>query len=116
MGAVRLRYVLGDGREAARMVLAPVSCDALPTTEDLDRGGRITQFHRLADQCVGNGVAVPFELDVVVDVDLRLLPLCALEALRGQRLQGRLVDQLEALSPARCSWRIESLRFFAQRR
>ena len=63
--------------------------------EDLDRGGAQAHLHPLADQLVGDAVAVAVDLDVVVDVDGGHLPGGELVGLRRQRPQRRSVDLLE---------------------
>ena len=71
--------------------------DPLSIMEHLDCRCGQADLDLLADQGVGNAVKAPVNVDMVVDVDSRLLPLMQLETLSGKWLQRRPVQFLEEL-------------------
>jgi len=91
--------VLGQGGVTARCRTAGVSRDAATFEEDLDGGGREADFDLLVDAAVGNAVVVAVDLDVVVDVDARLLPLGEDEGFGRQRLEPRPLQLLKQPGP-----------------
>ena len=70
----------------------------LALREALHGLGAHPDIELLAHQLVGHAVIVVVDLDVVVDVDSRLLPLRVSEALPGQRSQSRPLETLEQRS------------------
>jgi hypothetical protein len=66
--------------------------------QDLHRRRREAHLDRLTNQRVRHAVVVPLDLDVVVDVHARLLPLGEGVGRRGQRQQRRPLHLLEELS------------------
>ena len=96
-----LGHVGGVGGVAAADVAADVGGDALAAVEDLDGRRGQPRIDVLVDERVGDGVVVPVQLDVIVDVDARVdLPLAVDERLGGQRPEGGLVEPREELAPA----------------
>ena len=95
--------VLGQGGVTAGRKTSGVSSDAAALEEDLNGGGGEAGFDLLVDTAVGNAVVVAVDLDVVVDVDPRLLPLGEDEGFGGQRLEPRPLQFLK--QPARVSCR-----------
>lgn len=96
LGSVR---VGGDVR-SHRPVAAHVAGDAPAVEDHLDRRDRRPDPSLLADQRMGGAVVPMLELDVVVDVDLCLLPRRWLEAPWRKGGHCRLVDGLEHGAPA----------------
>ena len=84
---VGLGHVLGFGRVPSAGVAAGVRGQAPPVVEDLHRGGGKADLDLLVHQRVRNRVVVAVDLDVVVDVDLGVLPVPMAEALLRQGLQ-----------------------------
>ena len=76
--------------------------DPLAVVETFDRGGGDAHLDLLLHQAVRDAVVVAVDVDVVVDVDDRRLPLGEFVARGRQRLHRRAVDGLEgALARAR---------------
>jgi hypothetical protein len=73
--------VLGDRRVRAAYVRAGVRSDALVVQDDLDRRRGQPCLDVRVQVRVRDGVEVMVDLDVIVDVDLRGLPLCVAEGL-----------------------------------
>lgn len=69
--------------------------DATAAEEDLDRGGRDADVDLLTTELEAYAVVVPEDIDVIIDVHARLLPLCVLVADRGERAERRPVECLE---------------------
>ncbi len=59
---------------------------ALPLVEDLQTGRGGADLDAFVHERVGHGVKAAIELDVIVEVHARLLPLCQLERLVGKRV------------------------------
>ena len=76
-----------------------MACHAPPAVQALHGGGGETNIELSAHQGVGDGVVVPVDLDVVVDVDPDLLPLGEHVALGGQRAKCRTLKLLEHRAP-----------------
>jgi hypothetical protein len=89
----------GKGGEARSQRRAQVRGDALSVLEDFDGARRQAHFHRLADQGMGDGVIVTLDFDVIVEMDLGLLPGRVFVALHRQRPQHRFLDRLEDTLP-----------------
>ncbi len=81
---MRLRHVRRERRVAAALAAARMRSHALAAQEDLDGRCREAQLHALVDEGVGHGVEVAVELDVVVEIHARGLPLGVHEALGRQ--------------------------------
>ena len=81
---MRLRHVRCDRRVAAALAAARVRRHALAAQEHLDGGPGEAQLHLLVDERVRHRVEVAIELDVVVEVHARGLPLGVHEALGRQ--------------------------------
>ncbi len=96
---VRRRHVRGHRRKAAEAAATGVAGYPLAPVQQLDHGHRHARLQHLADQRVRHAVAVPFDLDVVVDVSLHGFEVRHLVALQRQRLQGRRVDGGEGAAP-----------------
>src|SRR5258708_26976360 len=87
--AVGVGHVGGVGGMASALVAANVAGDPAAAAEDLDRGRAEADLANLADELVGDRVVVAVDLQVVVNVDLGLLPDRELVAVRGERSQRR---------------------------
>jgi hypothetical protein len=101
--AVRLRHVLGVRGVAAAHVAARGGRHPAPLLEDLHRRRRVTDIDAdaaLVRELEGDRVVVPLDVDVVVEVDARVLPLAEDEACRRQRPQRRAIDPREELTSA----------------
>ena len=74
-----------------------MSCHSLAVVQDLhaSRGQPYIDF--LAHQLVGDAVEVAIYLNMVVDIDARLLPLAVLERRGGQWLQCRSLEHFQQL-------------------
>ena len=83
--------------------MAPSNRVALTSAVNLDGLGSKAQFYPFSDEGMGNRVVVPVEFDVIVDADLRVLPLGKHKGVRGKRAQGGLVEALEQVSAARAT-------------
>jgi hypothetical protein len=86
---------------AAWRVVPGMRGDPLPLVEALDGRGGEPSVHDLVHKRKRDGVVMPVELDVVVDVDARRLPLPVDEGLDGQRTEGGTIQSLEERTPAR---------------
>ena len=95
---VRLGHVLGDGGVPAAIEAARVGGEAGTLQEKLDGLGGDPGLELAVNQAVGDRVEVMVDLDVVVDVDLAVLPLD--EGTRRQRSQRRPVVLFEELVSA----------------
>ena len=98
---VRLGHVRGVRRMAAGRVVTGMRGDPLPLVETLDGRGGEPGVDDLVHERKRDGVVMPVELDVVVDVDAGRLPLAVDEGLGGQRTEGGTIQALEELAPAR---------------
>ena len=74
--------------------------DALVAMEDLDRAPGEADPDRASDQAVRDRVEGALDIDMVVGVDLRGLPLGVFEGRLGQGRQRGALDGLEHLAPA----------------
>ena len=83
LGSMRI-----DGRMAADLGAAGMTGDALAAVEDLDGHGGVAHVELAVEQSIRNAVVVPFDFDVIVDVDARLFPL-------GKRSRLRRVEDVE---------------------
>ena len=97
--AVLLGHVLVGGGMAALERGARVARDAPSAVQALHGGGGQAHVELAAHQGVGDGVVVPVDLDVVVDVDPDLLPLGEHVTLGRQRAEGGAVELLEQRTP-----------------
>ena len=95
-----LGHVLGRGGVPALQVGAAMAGDPLPPVEAFDGAGGGPEVELKADEGIGDGVVVPVERHVIVDVDADLLPGGELAGLPGQGLQGGPVDLLEEFPAA----------------
>ena len=98
---VGLGHVRGARRVPAARVAADVGSHALATLEELDGRRRQPRVEPLVHEAVRDRVVMVVDLDVVVDVDTRGLPLGVDEGLGRQRAQRRLVETFEELAAAR---------------
>ena len=73
--------------------------DAPSAVQALHGGGGQAHVELAPGQSVRDGVVVPVDLDVVVDVDPDLLPLGEHVALGGQRAKRRTVELLKQRAP-----------------
>ena len=92
----------GDGRAGCvlRIALADqarVGGHRDAAVVDVDLGGILVDAHRLADQALGDRVAIGVDRDVAVQVDHALEHLVDRRQHRGQRLQVRLLDHVGRL-------------------
>ena len=102
---VRLRHVRG-GRSCSRprCALRAWAATRWPRVEDLDASSRVSRTStRFVHERVRHRVVVVVDLDVVVDVDARVLPLGVREGLGRQRPERRPVEALEELAAARAA-------------
>ena len=84
--------MFGDGGGLIVLVAARMRSDALAAMEDFHGGHRRPNFHQLPGQCLGHTVVVAVELDVIVDIDARRIPLVKFVPFRGQGSQGGPID------------------------
>lgn len=97
-----LGHVGRVGGVAAAAMAADVGGDPLAAMEDLDGRGREARIDVLVDEGVGDGVVMPVQLDVIVDVDASVhLPLAVDEGLGRQGAERGPVQTGEQLVPAR---------------
>src|SRR5271155_2259872 len=89
---VRLGTVLGVGAGAMRPAAAYVTGNPLALIEDLHRRLRAARLDLLAHQLIRRAVVVAAKLDVIIQVDPRLLPLSKFKRPEWQRLQRRPID------------------------
>ena len=66
--------------------------NALASMEDLDGHRGVADIELTMHQSIGNAVVVPFDLDVIVDVDARLFPFGERVGFGGQRTQRRPIE------------------------
>src|SRR5260221_4620493 len=85
---------------AFRSEATRVRRDAFAAVKDLDRAARRADVHRGADELARCAVVSVVEGHVVIDVDLRLLPMAQLVAPRRKSLHGRPVDAFEGRTTA----------------
>jgi hypothetical protein len=83
-----LGHVRRVRRVAPGRIVADVGRDPLPAMEGLDGRGGDASVNDLVDERKRHGVVVTVELDVVIDVDARALPLAVDEGLGRQRPEG----------------------------
>src|SRR5437899_274603 len=96
-----LRHVSRLRGVRAPDVAAPMSGHALASVEELDRGRGHARVDVLVDERVGDGVVMPVQLDVVVDVDAGPdSPLAVQEGLGGQRAERGLIETFEEVPTA----------------
>ena len=95
--------LLGHGLIGGGMAVfergAYVAGDALAAVDALHGGGGEPHVELASDQGVGDGVVVALHLDVVVDVDPRLLPLGEHVGRGGKGAKRRALDLLEQRAP-----------------
>ena len=58
-----------------------------------------TDVHLLFDKLIGDGVVMPFHLDVVIDMDPGFFPLCVYIGLSGKGFEGGSIQGLVNRSP-----------------
>lgn len=85
MGAVGFGHVFRDGRVSAPALRARMHSNALSAQKTFDGGGRQAHVEFAFDQGMRDAVVMPLDLDVIINVDARLLPFGELPGLRGQR-------------------------------
>ena len=73
----------------------------LAVVEDLHRLRGDPCLDRLAQQLEGHRIVVPFDLDMIIEIDPAALPFGILEMCRGQLLQRGPIDLLVEGSPVR---------------
>lgn len=98
MTLMRLWHVFLDGGLAAARAAAGVNGHAFMVVEDLDHPVRKPDLDLLADQAVGHGIEVVQHIDVVIGMDLGLLPFSAFKGFRGQCLQGGPLDLVKQIA------------------
>lgn len=81
-------------------IAAGMTAHALAPVEDLDGAHARAHVDDLVHERVRDGVVVPVQLDVVVDVDAGRLPLPVDERLGGARAEDGPVHALEELAAA----------------
>jgi hypothetical protein len=69
--------------------------DARPFVEDLDHLGGETDFQLLFDEGIGDGVVVPIDVHMIVNVNAYEFPLGILIGLGRERLESRTVERLK---------------------
>src|SRR5450631_160669 len=94
-------HVLSDGGVTSPQVAAHVRGNALAVLEHLDGAVRHADLDVVAEMPMWHRVVVAVGLDVVIDVDLGVLPFAVDEALPRQGLEHRTVEPLEHLLAAR---------------
>jgi hypothetical protein len=92
---MRTWHVTALRRMGASQQAAQVAGHPLAFGEALHRLGAHPHVQLLAHQLIRHAVVVAFDLDVVVDVHPRLLPLGVGETLGWQRSKSRLLEALE---------------------
>src|SRR5690606_13304842 len=96
--AMRARHVRGDSGVTV-LVGAAVTCDALAAVENLHGVGGEPCLDLRSDELIGDGVVVPVELDVIVDMHTRILPGAEHVRLRRECSERRSVELLEQRAP-----------------
>src|SRR5207245_3054349 len=98
---VGLRHVGGIGGVLAADETPPMRGDALAAVEELDGGRGQARVDLFVNECVGDGVVMAVELDVVVDADASAdLPVAVDEGLGGEWPKRGLVQPLEEVAAA----------------
>jgi hypothetical protein len=92
---MRRRHMIGDGRVFAIAARAAVRGNPLALVEYLDRVGGDARLDLLAGKAIGNGVVMPFDLDVVIQSGTPDTPLGEDIALDRQWPQSRTIEFLE---------------------
>ena len=99
MGAVRLRHVLRDGRMTPGHIAAHVQPDAHTAQQHVDGRRRQAHVDGGVNQRMRDGVIVPVDLDVIIDIDAGVGPIGVDVAIPRQRLQRRPIEALEERAP-----------------
>ena len=99
MRAMRLRHVVRDGRVAAGQIAAHMQPHAHAAQEHVDGRRRQADLDGGVNQRVRDGVIVPVDLDVIIDVDARVTPVGVDVAIARERLQRRPIEPLEERAP-----------------
>ena len=99
MCLVRFRHVLGNSGVVPAASVAGLTGHALIAVQAFHGVRRHSQVDHLADQRMWHAVEVAGILDVVVDIDPRLLPLGVFVAQHRQRPQRRPIEGLEGRQP-----------------
>src|SRR6476646_644667 len=99
MRPMALRHVFRNGGMAVSCRAADVRGDALAAMKYFDGGCGVTGFELLPGELIGNAVAVPVDLDVIIDIGPDRLPFRHHVALGRQRLQSGAVDAFKQRSP-----------------
>lgn len=92
---VRLGHVFVDGDMAGTLRATHMAGDTLVIVEDLDHSMSKPHLDGAPDQPVRHRIEGLVDLDMIVRMDLRRLPLGVFERCRRQRLQGSPLDLLE---------------------
>lgn len=98
MALVRFVHVFPDGGMTAARAAAGMDGDALVVVEDLDHAVSKANIDTFADQAVRHGLEAVQHVDVVIGMDLGLLPFRILEGFRRQRAQGGTLDLVEQVT------------------
>src|ERR1700692_4948644 len=77
-----------------RLAAAHMTGNALSLIEDLHGSARTPNLHLLADQLIRRAVVMPTQLDVIVQIHTRLLPLRIHERGERQRRQSGTIELL----------------------
>ena len=99
MFTMRLRHVCGIGRMPPAAIVADVGGHALAAMEDLDGGRGAARVDEFVQERMRDGVVVPVDVDVVVDVDPRLdRPVADDEGLGREGMERGLIKLGEELA------------------
>lgn len=95
MFLVRLGHVSDLGGEMPFAIDPPVASDTSSMVQDLDCTDGKPHFNFFVDVGMWDAVVVPVNLDVIIQIDPRFLPLGELVALGGEWSQCRPIQFLE---------------------
>ena len=99
MRPMRLGHVLRDGRVAAGLIAAHMQPHAHAAQEHVDGRRRHADLDGGVNERVRDGVVVPIDLDVIIDVDARVAPVGVDVAITREGLQRRPIEPLEERAP-----------------
>src|SRR5262245_15299425 len=82
-----------DGGMATDLRAARMTGNTLTAVKDLDAHRRITHVEFAMEQSVGDAVVMPFDFNVVIDVDAHFFPFGKRVRFGGQRTESRTINR-----------------------